>query len=81
MTTFEQILDSVMELPSDQRSMIVDILQNRSVMDRRREIAANAESSMELYRTGKLKSQSAEELISELRSLVSTDTDWEDDEL
>jgi len=69
MATLDQVLDSVMELPLDQRGMLVDILQNRYVVERRREIAANAEISMKLYRMGKLKSQSAEELINELRSL------------
>ena len=70
MTTLEQVLDSVMELPLEQRGMLADILHNRYVAERRREIAANAEVSLDLFRTGKLKSQSAEELIAELQTIL-----------
>ena len=67
MTTFEQVLETVMELPLEQRGLLADILHNRYVAERRREIAADAQVSLELFRAGKLKSQSAEELIAELQ--------------
>lgn len=81
MTTFEQVLETVMELPLEQRRMLADIVHTRYVAERRREIAVNAEISLELFRAGKLKSQSAEELIAELRSLLDSDIDSEDGEL
>ena len=68
MTTLEQVLETVMELPLEQRGMLADILHNRYVAERRRAIAADAQVSLELFRAGKLKSQSAEELIAELQT-------------
>ena len=70
MTTLEQVLDSVMELPLDQRGILAEILHNRYIEERRRQIAADAEISLELFRAGKLKSHSAEELIAELRTIL-----------
>lgn len=80
MITMEQALDTAMELPLEQRGMLADILRNRYVAERRREIAADAELSLELFKAGRLKSQSADELIAELHSILEDDTDSEDDE-
>ncbi len=81
MTTLEQVLETAMELPLEQRGMLADILHSRNVADRRKKIAADAEVSLELFRAGKLKVQSAEELIAELRLLAEDDEDSEEDEL
>ena len=70
MTTMEQALDTAMELPLEQMGMLADILRNRYVAERSREIAANAEASLELFRAGKLKSQSADELIADLQTIL-----------
>lgn len=77
--TFEQVLDSAMELPSEQRDMLADILYRRHIADRRREIAANARSSIALFQSGELKPQSADELIAELRLSLVNETDVEED--
>lgn len=72
--TFEQVLDSAMELPSEQRDMLAEILYRRHISERRREIVVNAEASVALFQSGHLKPQSADELIAELRM------SWEDDD-
>ncbi|HRJ44059.1 MAG: hypothetical protein KJZ86_23770 [Caldilineaceae bacterium] len=81
MTTLEQVLETVEELPLEQRGMLADILHSRYVAERRREIAADAQIALELFRGGKLKAQSAVELIAELRTLLEDDADSEEDDL
>lgn len=73
--TFEQVLDSAMELSPEQRDMLTDILYRRQIADRRREIAANAKSSVALFQSGELKPQSADALIAELRLSLENEED------
>ena len=68
MVTFEQVLDNVMQLPLEQREMLIEILQKRHIEQRREEISQNAQDAILEFRTGKLKLQSANEIISQLRS-------------
>ncbi len=81
MTTLEQVLENVMELPLEQRGMLADILHNRYVAERRRQIAADAEISLELFRAGKLKPVQVDDLIDELRLSLVDDADLEEDTL
>ncbi|MDJ0799934.1 MAG: hypothetical protein QNJ51_24530 [Calothrix sp. MO_167.B12] len=64
MLTFEQVLDNVMQLPLEQREMLIEILQKRHIEQRREEIAQNARDAILEFRTGKLKPQSASDIIS-----------------
>ena len=66
MTTFEQALDAVMELSFEQREMLVEIVRRRSVAERRRQLAEDAEQALLEYRSGNLKSMSALEVIDQL---------------
>lgn len=65
--TLDQVIDSAMQLPPDQREMLISILNKRQIEARRHEIAVDAQESLTAYRMGKLKAQSAEEAIRELR--------------
>lgn len=65
--TLDQILDAVEELPNDQQEMLLDIIRHRQIDARRREIAQSAQESRQLVREGKLKAQSASEVIAQLR--------------
>ena len=69
--TLDNVIDAAMQLPDDQREMLVSILQMRQIEARRHEIAQDAQASLDAYRyrAGKLKAQSAEETISELRGV------------
>jgi hypothetical protein len=62
-----------MQLPADQREMLVAILYKRQIEARRHEIATDAQESLAAYRAGKLKAQSAEETIRELRQSLEDD--------
>lgn len=81
MTTLEKVLDDVMELPLEQREVLVEILHNRYIVERRKSIAANAEISLALYRSGKLQPHNADETIAELRSFLQYEADVEGEEL
>ncbi|NJM78345.1 MAG: hypothetical protein HC852_24410 [Acaryochloridaceae cyanobacterium RU_4_10] len=67
MVTLDQALDTAMQLSSDQQEMLIQILHNRRIETRREEIAQDAKTSIAAFHAGQLKSQTAEEAISELR--------------
>ena len=64
--TLDQAIDTALQLPTEQQEMLVDILRNRQIEARRQEIAADARASIAAFRAGKLRAQSAEDLIAEL---------------
>ena len=67
MIGFEQVVDTVMDLPFEQQEMLKDLITKWHIEARRMEIAHDAEESLTLYRTGQLKPQSARNIIAELR--------------
>ena len=66
MTTLNEVLDAVMGLPVEQQEMLVQIVRQRTIENRREEIAKAAEVSIAEFRSGKLKAQTAAEVISSL---------------
>lgn len=64
--TLDQAIDTALQLPLEQREMLVDILRNRQIEARRQEIATEARQSTIAFRAGNLKAQSAEDAIAEL---------------
>jgi hypothetical protein len=73
MTTLNEVLDAVMRLPAEQQKMLVQIVRQRTIENRREEIAQAAEVSITEFRSGKLKTQTAAEVMSNLRSLLETE--------
>ena len=73
MTTLDEVLDAVMGLPAEQQEMLVQIVRQRTIENRREEIAQAAEVSIAEFRSGKLKVQTAAEVISGLRLLLETE--------
>jgi hypothetical protein len=71
--SLDQAIDTALKLPPEQRQMLIDILRSRQIEMRRDEIAAAAQSSMAAYRAGSLKSQTAEQAITELRQALESD--------
>jgi hypothetical protein len=67
MTTLDHVLDNALKLPYDQQELLISILQNRHHESRRAEIAADAQESLADFRAGKLRPQSADEVILALR--------------
>ena len=66
-SNLDRVLDEAMNLPPEQREMLIQILQRRAIEQRRDEIAQDARLSLAEFKEGKLKIQTATEAISELR--------------
>ncbi len=71
MTSLDQILDTIEELPLNQKEMLLEILHRRHAEELRRQIARDAKESLALLDAGKLRPQSAEEVIAHLRQSLS----------
>jgi hypothetical protein len=68
--TLDQAIDTVMQLPFEQREMLIEIIRSRHIVNRRKEIAEDAQESIAAYRAGVLKSQPLEEIIDDLRKFL-----------
>ncbi|MFZ1640633.1 MAG: hypothetical protein WAV07_04185 [Candidatus Contendobacter sp.] len=67
MTTLDQVLDVVMELPDEQQEMLLDIIQHRRLETWRKEIAEMARESIAAFHAGELKPQPVGDIIEKLR--------------
>ncbi len=67
MTTLDRALETVMQLSLDQQELLIEILRQRHLEASRDEIAKDAKESLAAFKAGKLKPQSAEAVIAELR--------------
>lgn len=67
MNTLDEVLETALQLPSEQQEMLIKILQNRLHESRRIEIATDAQQTLTEFRAGKLQYQSAEDIITALR--------------
>lgn len=72
-TSLEDALNTVSQLTPDQQAMLVEIIHNRLIEARRREIAEDAKASIAAFHEGQLQPQSAAAAIAELQSLVAED--------
>ena len=70
MTTLEQALNIVSQLPSEQQQMLVEIVQNRLIDIRRHENARDAKDALAAFHQGQLKPQPFEDIIVELRETL-----------
>lgn len=66
MATIDSALDEFMQLDFNTREMLLDIMRKRQSEARRQGIARNAKGALRDYRAGKLKKESASELIDRL---------------
>ena len=73
MNSLDRILDEAMALPINQQEMLLQILQCRVVEHQREDIAQDAIEALAEFRSGKLKSQTAPEAISELRAFLQSE--------
>ena len=64
---FDQVVDTVMQLSIEQQEMLLNLLRGWHIEERRREIAAGAQESLQAFRSGQLRPQSAQAIISELQ--------------
>ncbi|MBW4476552.1 MAG: hypothetical protein KME54_06695 [Tolypothrix brevis GSE-NOS-MK-07-07A] len=70
LSNLDEVLDAAMDLPLEQQEMLIQILKNRIVENRRDEIASDAAVSIAEFQAGRLKVQTAAEAIQELREYL-----------
>ena len=70
MSTFEEILEQVSELPLDRQELLIEIIKRRMADKRRQVLAAESHAALEEFKTNQLKAMSAPEAITELRSFL-----------
>jgi CHASE3 domain sensor protein len=66
--TLDSVLTEAEALPADEQEMLEGLLRRRRIEAWRQETAAEAKDSIKAFRSGKLKSQSAENVIARLRN-------------
>jgi len=66
--TLDRVLTEAETLPADEQEMLEGLLRQRRIEAWRLETAADAKSAIKAFRSGKLKSQSAENVIVRLRN-------------
>jgi hypothetical protein len=66
--TFDRVLASAESLPADERAMLEELLHRRRIENWRNETAAEAVVVTKAFRSGKLKSASADNIIARLRA-------------
>jgi hypothetical protein len=67
-TSLEDALNTVSQLTIEQQAMLVEIIHNRLLEARRREIAEDARASIATFHAGELQLQSAADITAELQS-------------
>jgi hypothetical protein len=67
MVTLDQAIDTVMQLPLEQQDMLIEIIRNRRIEQRREEIASDAQQTIAALQAGHLKPQPVDQIITELR--------------
>ena len=65
--TFDRVLTEAEALPADEQEMLEGLLRQRRIETWRQDTAVEAKAAIKAFRAGKLKSQSAENLIASLR--------------
>ncbi|MCO6450877.1 MAG: hypothetical protein J5I90_08850 [Caldilineales bacterium] len=63
----DQAIELAMQLPIEQREILVDVIRKRDIEMRRAEIAADAQTSIAAFHVGQFNNQSASEVIEDLR--------------
>jgi hypothetical protein len=67
--TLDRVLTEAEALPPDEQEMLESLLRQRRIESWRQETAAEAKSAIRAFRSGRLKSQSAEKVIASLRKV------------
>ena len=67
-STLDRVLASAEALPADERAMLEELLHRRRIENWRNETAAEAVAAAKTFRSGKLKSTSAANVIARLRA-------------
>ena len=64
--TFDQVLDTIDQLPFEQQEMLIDIFRKRLIETRRQKIAQDAQESLNAFRQGRFTAQPVDQVLKEL---------------
>ncbi|MBF0378614.1 MAG: hypothetical protein HQK72_14220 [Desulfamplus sp.] len=70
MVTLDYAINTIEQLPITDQEILIDIVYHRLTEKRRKEIAEDAKKSIADFHAGKLKTQSVEDIILELRTTL-----------
>lgn len=65
-TSFQELIESVEALPLDDREILVEIINKRIIEQRREELHADMEESLEAYRKGQVRVGTVDDLLRDL---------------
>ena len=66
--TFDELLDTIEQLPLDKQENLLEVLERRMVELRRVQIARHAAEARQLYQAGKLPQGSIDDLMADLEN-------------
>ncbi len=65
-TPFQQALDFIEQMPVSDQEALIEVVRQRLVEQRRREIAANAQATLQAFREGRARYGTPDDLRQEL---------------
>ena len=75
MTALDNALDAVMQLSSEQKQMLIEIVWRRQIEERRKEIAERAREAISAFHAGALKPVPVEDLLEWLHASLDRSDD------
>jgi hypothetical protein len=64
---FQELIDSIEELPLDEQELLVEIISHHIILRRRSELIAEVKEAREAYKRGEFKEGTVEDLMKDLR--------------
>ena len=65
-SSFQELIESVEALPLDDREILMDIINRRIIEQRRDELVADMEESLQAYRKGEVRIGTVDDLLRDL---------------
>jgi hypothetical protein len=65
-SSFQELIESVEALPIEDREILMEIVNKRIIEQRRDELVADMETSLEAYKRGDIRSGTVEDLLKDL---------------
>lgn len=65
---FQELIESVEALPLDDREILMDIINRRIIEQRREELVADLEESLQAYRNGEVRIGTMDDLLKDLNN-------------
>jgi len=65
--SFQELIETVESLPIEDREMLVEIINKRIVEQRREELVADMEASLEAYKRGEVRTGTVDDLMKDLQ--------------